>query len=125
MIRMILILILSIFYQSVNAYALQIDNLKFYQTNYNYDTKKEDIIAYVLKDDPCITVQVLPNKKTKRYCQMGKSGLNLEQDSPTIYVTDLYVSPGSISFIVAAPWNEQQCQIMPFTNEINCEPTGR
>ncbi|WP_299494179.1 hypothetical protein [uncultured Shewanella sp.] len=104
--------------------ALTINNIVYYQSNYDYKSKKEDIIAYVLKNDPCITVQVFPDGKSKRYCQMGESGLNLEKDSPTIYVTDLYVSPVSVSFTIAAPWNEQQCKIKAFANEINCKPTG-
>lgn len=124
-IRVALTCILAVYtYSSFANDRFDMSNIIYYQSNYDYKTKKEDIIAYVLKDDPCVTVQTLSNDKTKRYCKMGESGLNLKTDNPSIYVMKLYVSPGSVNFIVAAPWNEQRCRIMAVSEEISCQSTG-
>lgn len=105
--------------------VLNLNDIIYYQSNYDSESKSEDLIAYITKQDPCISVINLDDNKTKRYCEMGNSGINLEKEYPTAYVLKLYVSPISVSFIVAAPWNEQKCKILAFHEKITCEPTGK
>jgi len=80
---------------------------------------------YQLKSDPCIYLEMFKANKTKRFCQLGDSGMDLEKDYPSVYAARLTVSLGGIAFIAAAPWSEQQCNIDIDKFEIYCKPTGR
>ncbi|TBW53800.1 hypothetical protein EZI54_15030 [Marinobacter halodurans] len=104
--------------------SFDIDNIVYYQTNFDFKSQKEDIVAYVKKNDPCITVKLTDEGTSNRYCELGNSGLNLEKDSPTIYPVKMTVFAGSVYFTVAAPWNEQKCRIHAYKKQISCSSTG-
>ncbi|WP_123636740.1 hypothetical protein [Marinobacter sp. R17] len=97
---------------------------KFYATDYRLKSGIEHFAAYVIKSDPCITVDIFKGSK-KRYCELGDSGINLERDAPSVYATDITVDISGVRFIAAAPWNEQECSIDVYSEEITCSATGK
>ena len=99
-----------------------IKDLVFYASNYDKKDGDESVVAYVLKKDPCVTVDTLDGNK-KRFCDI-KEGMNLETN-PSIYVYDLQIVSQVIYFTVAAPWNGQNCTVIAKVNKLKCKPTGR
>ncbi|NOH60615.1 hypothetical protein F0265_01765 [Vibrio sp. RE88] len=99
-----------------------IDELRIYHSNYSPSTKKERIVSYVQKSNPCVTVEILDKKEKKEYCKLDDSGLDLLNDYPTIYVTSLKVNSGNVDFVVGAPWNSQKCMIEVYKQKITCNP---
>lgn len=81
--------------------------------------------VYLLKSDPCVYIEIFKKNKTQRFCQIGDSGINLNVDHPSAYIIDLTNDGHTIYFNVAAPWDEQYCEISVSTLEISCKPTGK
>lgn len=104
-----------------------IDNYYYYQLNKGgARNPKYTHAVYLRKDDPCIFLEDLDKKEKFRFCELGDSGLNLSTDYPTIWATDFHLISGNVfSFIVAAPWNEQQCEINIIKSQITCKSTGK
>lgn len=110
---------------SVEAYADDINQYRYYQIWQGRPSGAEKGSVYIKKDDSCITVYNKKKLSRKRYCQMGISQLNLDKSYPTIYATRLSFDGANLSFLVAAPWAEQKCRIHLGREEIQCEPTGK
>lgn len=107
------------------AMTMDTDTLRYYQTNNIVPNgKKPHYTAYITNNNPCIFIKFLQEDTTKEFCEMGNSKLNLKRDFPTIYPINIRLSGSSLYFTVAAPWNEQKCEIFFPTKSINCEPTG-
>lgn len=102
------------------ANSLDVHKLRFYVTNYNIESKNESIIAYILKSDPCLIIKTIKNGKTNKYCDIAKSGINLEKDSPSAYILNLSISGATVYFTVAAPWNSQECMLIVGPNTLQC-----
>ncbi|MFH4817741.1 hypothetical protein [Vibrio alginolyticus] len=119
------LLIYSIALTSLSAVANVNTDYRFYATDYRLDTQKERFVAYVLKSDPCIAIKILKSGETTRYCKLGDSGLDLEKNAPTVYAGRINIVAGSVNFIAAAPWNEQECDIDIYNKTIGCTSTGR
>ncbi|WP_203141923.1 hypothetical protein [Marinobacter mangrovi] len=109
---------------STNLASATLSEYRFYGTDYRLNSGREHFAAYVLKSDPCITVDVIKGSK-KRYCELGSSGINLERDAPSVYATNITVDVSGVRFIAAAPWNEQECSIDVYNEEITCAATGK
>jgi hypothetical protein len=105
---------------SVCVKADDISEYRYYQTSMS-----GSYLAYLKKDDACVYAGDLEGNDIRKYCKMGNSGLNLKTDSPTIYAAVFTLELSSLSFTVAAPWNEQKCIVSMSKNTIVCESTGR
>lgn len=44
---------------STSACAEEIKDYRFYQADYNLSSSEENFATYVLKNDPCVTVEML------------------------------------------------------------------
>lgn len=110
---------------SMTVYADDISNYRYYQMWQSSPNSMDRGSVYLRKDDPCITVFNKKNDSRKRYCQMKPSQLNLENDYPTIYPTEINFDGANLFFYVAAPWAEQKCSIDLPNEEIQCDPTGK
>ncbi|MGL1115668.1 hypothetical protein [Vibrio vulnificus] len=110
---------------SSSAFAGVINDYRFYQTNYIPTTNKESFAAYVLKSDPCVTVEMINSGEKTRYCKLGENDLDLQRDTPSLYATQFDVGGGSVYFTAAAPWNEQRCRIEVYRKKISCKPTNQ
>ncbi|WP_171747519.1 hypothetical protein [Vibrio sp. RE88] len=119
--RRLQIAVLLTLFSSIAKSAF-IDELRIYHSNYSPSTKKERIVSYVQKSNPCVTVEILDKKEKKEYCKLDDSGLDLLNDYPTIYVTSLKVNSGNVDFVVGAPWNSQKCMIEVYKQKITCNP---
>ena len=117
---------LALLISSFSVVADQIGQYKYYQTD-NIISEGRDAYyaAYIKNDNPCIFVKDLRENKTREYCKMGDSGLDLKNDYPSIYPSRVRITGTTLYFIVAAPWNEQSCKISFPHNLIQCESTGR
>lgn len=109
---------------SVKSFADDISNYCYYQKLQAFPNAKEIGAIYIKVDDPCIIVENKENASKKRYCQMFPSQLNLENDYPTIYPTEINFDGANLFFYVAGPWSEQKCSIDLPNEEIKCSPTG-
>ena len=110
---------------SLPLMADDVTNYKFYQTdNYVPNGREPFYAAYIKNDNPCIFIKSIQEGSTKEFCDMGNSQLNLKRDFPTIYPINIRLSGSSLYFIVAAPWNEQKCEIFFPEKSITCTPTG-
>ncbi|MGB0944580.1 MAG: hypothetical protein ACPGUE_19395 [Marinomonas sp.] len=106
--------------------AESMENYRFYQTdNIIPDNNSPYFSAFIKKNNPCIFVKDLKKNTTHEYCKMGNSGLDLKRDTPSIYPTRVYILGSTLFFNVAAPWNEQRCEIFLGDKSITCEPTGK
>ncbi|NRD71798.1 hypothetical protein HQQ94_00715 [Shewanella sp. VB17] len=110
---------------STSIYAASIDDYRFYYSDYSLDTKKEDTLVYILKNDPCIIIEKIGKGEKTRYCKLGDAGFDLESEAPSVYATRLTIIGESVEFIAAAPWNEQFCEIDIYDKKITCKPTGK
>ena len=118
--------LLFILFFSINAISEDINLYKYYQTDQIIPKRKTPhYIVYIKNNDPCIYAYNIKNNEETRFCEMGNTGLNLERDYPTIYPVNLTLRLGVFSFTVAAPWNEQKCEIFLPKNRLTCEPTGK
>ena len=117
---------LALLMSSFSVVAEDINNYRYYQTD-NIFPKRENarFAVYIKSDNPCIFLKNNKDNSIEEFCQMGDSGLNLKDDYPSIYPADLRQSGASLYFIVAAPWNEQECEIFFPEKSITCESTGR
>ncbi|WP_330960246.1 hypothetical protein [Photobacterium sp. 53610] len=119
-----ILILLSIGF-SVEAYADDINQYRYYQIWQGRPSGADKGSVYIRKDDPCITVYNKNKDSRKRYCQMGSSQLNLEKEYPTIYPTMMRFDGANLYFLVAAPWAEQKCKIHLGREDIQCESTGK
>lgn len=110
---------------SVEAYADDINQYRYYQIWQGRPSGADKGSVYIKKDDPCITVYNKKNQSRKRYCQMGDSQLNLEKNYPAIYPIRLSFDGANLSFLVAAHLAEKKCRIHLGREEIQCTPTGK
>lgn len=112
---------------SFNLMAVEkISDYKYYQSdNFEYGEKKISYIAYIKTDDPCIYIKDIKMDNTTRFCKMGNSNIDLENDSVSVYPVRLSLFGGYLKFTIAAPWDEQKCQIDLYKKSINCESTGK
>ncbi|MEP7730714.1 hypothetical protein [Marinomonas primoryensis] len=111
---------------SFSSFGLDISNYRYYQINKDLPNGKGPFyVVYIKKDDPCIFVDKIKDKTTHRFCRMGDSELDLEKNHPSIYPILMQLFGSRFSFVVAAPWNEQQCEIYLPRMELTCEPTGK
>jgi hypothetical protein len=92
---------------------------------YKFYANDGHFIAYLKKNDPCVYAGYIKEGDIHRYCEMGDSGINLEKNNPTAYATNFTFKGASIHFIMAAPWNEQECTISMSRKKITCKPTGK
>jgi hypothetical protein len=105
-------------------FLIYADDISEYE--YEYYAKSSSYVAYIKSDDHCIYGGDIEENDIKKYCDMGSSGINLTRDHPSVYAVELHLSVRAVlSFIVAAPWNEQKCKADLYENSITCEPTGR
>ncbi|MBW3695987.1 hypothetical protein EK599_09785 [Vibrio sp. T187] len=116
----------------VSAYT-SASEYRLYASDYSVRTKKENFAAYVLKGNPCITVYEFKTGKSVQYCDLGnkekKAGsvhgdislTHLQRDYPTVYVTDLSLWSGDVTFTVATPWSDLSCTIDVQTQVVSCE----
>ena len=119
-------IILALLVSSFSVVADDISNYKHYQIDSNISDGRGPFYAvYIKNDNPCIIAKNFKDASTTEYCKMGNSGLDLKRDHPSIYPSDLTISALTLSFIVAAPWNEQKCEIYFPEKSITCESTGR
>jgi hypothetical protein len=114
------IVLMIVFSLSINVRADDISHYRYYETN-----RSESYLVYLKKNDPCIHAGYIKENDMYRYCEMGDSGINLEESAPSAYATEFTFNGVSVNFIMAAPWNEQKCRIDLDENSIFCEPTGR
>ncbi|WP_299495108.1 hypothetical protein [uncultured Shewanella sp.] len=106
--------------------AGNIDNYKYYQTdNIISNNSSPYYAAYIKNDNPCIFIKDFKKDKVQEFCQMGESPFNLKRDAPSIYPTRMYLLGSTLFFNVAAPWNEQKCEIYLPDSSITCESTGK
>ncbi|QMV14186.1 hypothetical protein Vspart_01438 [Vibrio spartinae] len=125
MIYRTIIIFMLLFTQEVLSNEVMNDYI-FYQSNdYLPKRKVATYAVYLKKNDPCIHVIDMRKNADDKFCKMGDSGLDLQNDYPTIYPTMMYIGGGSFYFHVAAPWNEQKCEIKLYKKSINCESTGK
>ena len=111
---------------SISVVADDIIQYKYYQTDNIVPNKRAPYYAAFLKfDEPCLFVKDFRKNETQEYCQLGDSGLDLKRDYPSIYPVDMTISGLTLYFIVAAPWNEQECEIFFPKKSITCKSTGR
>ena len=104
----------------------KIQEYRYYQIDKDLPNGKGPFYAiYIMKNDPCIFIDDYRKNSTLKLCEMADSGLNLERDSPSIYPVEMKYFAGTFSFIVAAPWNEQECNISFPKLILTCEPTGK
>lgn len=120
----IFILIISLLIP-IYTMAMDTEYLKYYQTSDIVPNgKKPRYAAYITNNNPCIFIKSIQEGSTKEFCDMGNSKLNLKRDFPTIYPINIRLSGSSLYFTVAAPWNEQKCEIFFPEKSITCTPTG-
>ncbi len=102
---------------------------EYYRYYQNSDKKfgehEQNYSVYLKYDDPCFFIKKSTEKESKRFCEIGDSGLNLERDSVSIYPVDIVLFDDILSFIVAAPWNEQSCKMNIKTLNLSCKWTGK
>ncbi|WP_299494362.1 hypothetical protein [uncultured Shewanella sp.] len=120
-----LLIYISLLVVSFSACSDDISNYKYYQIDSNISDGKGPFYAvYIKNDNPCIFIKDFKKKQTQEFCQMGDSPFDLKRDSPSIYPTQMKISAFTLHFIVAAPWNEQKCEISLIRKSISCESTG-
>lgn len=119
---------LSAFLGLIMSFPLMADdvtNYKFYQTdNYVPNGREPFYAAYIKNDSPCIFIKDIKKDKTQEFCQMGDTPFDLKRDTPSVYPIQMTISAFTLHFIVAAPWNEQKCEIDLIESNISCESTG-
>lgn len=119
------ILTLICFFPTILFSYVGENNFRYYQVDKNIPNGKGPFYAvYIKNNDPCIFVDDITEKTTHRFCKMGNSGFDLEKDYPSIYPVEMRMS-GSFHFYVAAPWNEQKCEIYLPRLRLTCKPTGK
>ena len=108
------------------AVAIDIKDVRFYQTdNIVPNGRTPHYSVYIKNDNPCIFVDDLRKSRTTEYCDIEGTDYNFKNDFPSIYPINLRLSGASLYFIVAAPWDEQKCEIFFPENSITCESTGK
>jgi hypothetical protein len=103
---------------SFSVYADDVSLYKFYANDGSY-------MAYIKKNDPCIYAGYIKENDIRKYCEMGSSNINLQKNSPSVYVSRFSLFGPYLDIIVAAPWNEQECEIYLPKNRLTCESTGK
>lgn len=106
--------------------ADDLDNLKYYQTsNTQPGETNPNFAVFIKNNEACIFLKDFRDNSIKEFCQMGESPFNLKTDFPSVYPASMQMTRASLYFIVAAPWNEQECEIYFPDKSITCESTGR
>ena len=82
-----LLILIVVICTSPFACSESMNQYDYYQTNYDRRNNTETYAVYIIKGDKCLTVKSLKSGKTKRYCELGKTGLDLERDYPNVYIT--------------------------------------
>lgn len=111
-------------FSSHDLLADDIFEYNYFQLWQSSPTEKVRGRVYIKRNDPCIFVDNFKKDKTTRFCKLGTSGLDLERDYPSIYVVSPSLLLDSVTFYVAAPWNEQKCKFDILNSTIICEGTG-
>ncbi|KZM40808.1 hypothetical protein OA92_02205 [Marinomonas sp. SBI22] len=120
------VLVISLLIMSLTSVANEITQYKYYQTDNIVPNGREPHYAvYIINKEPCIFVKDFREDEVEEYCKLDDSELDLKINSPTIYPIDLRLSSKTLYFTVAAPWNEQKCEIFFPRKSITCESTGR
>ena len=111
---------------SVPASALDLNNLKYYQTSNTLPGEQNPRFAvYIKNDEPCIFLKNFRSDKIQEFCEISGSDFNLKRDFPNVYPSSIRMTRASLYFIAAAPWNEHKCKIYFPDKSITCEPTGK
>ena len=119
-------IILALLVSSFSVVANDLDNLKYYQTSNTQPGETNPSFAVFIKNnEACIFLKDFRDNSIKEFCQMGESPFNLKTDFPSVYPASMQMTRASLYFIVAAPWNEQECEIYFPEKSITCESTGK
>ncbi len=108
----------------VQSKELSINELIFYKSNYDPISQRETFSAYMLRNNPCLFIEVFSTGETLKFCKIEGTDWDLEKDFPSIFIGEQSVNSSSVFFTVAAPHNEQRCRVFVPRKKITCTPTG-